>query len=72
MLELLQQYFDENLDLEDIYIEVEHLRGKKFKVTIDAMSKDVWVQCPDKFKITNVSINNSMTQELIVYYVFIG
>ena len=72
MLELLQQYFDENLDLEDIDIQIEHVRGKKFKAIIDAMGHDVWVQCPDKFKITSIHCNNFMAQELIINYVYIG
>ena len=72
MIELLQEYFDTNMDLEGIDIEIEHLRGKKFKVTIDAMSQDVWVQCPDKFKITNVRANNFVDQNLVIYYSYIG
>ena len=72
MLELLQQYFDENMDLEETDIEIEQIRGKKFKVTIDAMSQDIWIQCPDKFKITNVHADNFVDQHLIIYYVYIG
>ena len=72
MLELLQQYFDENMDLEEIDIEIEHISGKKFKVTIDATSSDVWVQCPEGFKITNVNAENFFKQTLIIYYYYIG
>ena len=72
MIELLQKYFDENMDLEGVDIEVEHVRGKKFKVTIDAMSNDIWVQCPDKFKITNIHCNNYIDQHLIIYYIYVG
>jgi len=72
MIKILEEYFNENLDLEGIDIEIEHLRGKKFKVTIDAMSQDVYVQCPDKFKITSIEVNNFVDQHLIIYYYYIG
>ena len=72
MIELLQEYFDQNMDLEGVDIEVEHVRDKKFRVTIDAMCKDIWVRCPDKFRITNVHANNFIDQHLIIYYSYIG